>query len=180
MNLRGRALVASPYLSDPNFARTVVYMVQHSEEGAVGLVLNRPLTVTVGRRLEDIVEQPVHCHQPLRWGGPVPGPLLMLHTFHVSKNVIGVETEVAKIAAICSDGLQDESRYRVFENYSGWGPGQVERELEEGGWLIWELNTEDIFSPCDALWQRALRQISREILSVTIDPSRIPEDPAYN
>ncbi len=179
-SLRGRALVASPYLGDPNFMRTVVYMLQHTEDGALGLVLNRPTATTVGYRFEQLIERRVSCEAPLYRGGPVDGPMVMLHQLGEEPEAVYIETDYPKMLEICSDGLQDENRYRVFEGYSGWAGGQLESEMADGGWLIWDLDPAEVFRPPDEIWQFAVRQIGREILSAGIPVARMPKNPGDN
>jgi putative transcriptional regulator len=183
-SIQGRALVASPYLTDPNFLRSVVYILRHDEEGAIGLVLNRPLGTTIGELLEQLTEQAVDNSQPVFCGGPVDGPLMMLQCCRDGSEdheVIYVASDQARITNLCGGESKSSSdRYRVFDGYSGWGAGQLESEMKQGGWLVWDATPDDIFSCPDLLWQRALRCIGRDILAGGIDPSRIPVDPAYN
>ncbi len=72
--------MASPQLADPNFARTLVLLIEHSQEGALGVVVNRPLTKTIQELSREVGSAPCHSRQPVYVGGPVPGPLLSLHT----------------------------------------------------------------------------------------------------
>ena len=79
-SLQGKLLIASPRLLDPNFARAVVLMVQHGEEGALGLVLNRPLETSVSDLFEQVLGAPTAAEGVLHQGGPCKGPLMVLHT----------------------------------------------------------------------------------------------------
>ncbi len=182
-NVQGHALVASPYLTDPNFLRSVVYILRHDEEGAIGLVLNRPTQTDIGSLLEQLTETPLHNTSPVFYGGPVDGPLMMLFQCpsEGDTTAIHVASDQHKIVEICGnvDGSGIE-KYRVFDGYSGWGAQQLDNELKHGGWLVWDIQPEQVFADPDELWQFVIRQIGREILSGGIDPSRIPEDPAFN
>src|SRR3982751_5237695 len=91
-SLKGHLLISSPRLMDPNFVRTVVLMVQHGEEGALGLILNRPLQATVRDVCEKVLETPCEIEAPLHQGGPCEGPLMVLHTD--ADGGIGGEVEV--------------------------------------------------------------------------------------
>lgn len=178
--IQGRALVASPYLSDPNFMRSVVYILRHDEEGALGLVLNRPTSTNIGSLLEQLAERPVSNDQPVYYGGPVDGPLVMLQTVQVDGQVlVAVASDQDRILQVCEES-DDDTHYRIFDGYSGWGAGQLEAELKQGGWLVWDIKPADMFADSSLLWQEAIREIGRDILSDGIDPSRIPDDPAYN
>ncbi len=181
--IQGRALVASPYLTDPNFLRSVVYVLRHDDEGAMGLLLNRPLELTVGSLLEQLADQPVDNTAPVFFGGPVDGPLMMLQrrTDEAGRRLIEVATDQTQILTACqAKDDQPSSGCRVFDGYSGWGPGQLDDELQSGGWLLWDIQPEQVFQDPEDLWKIAIRQIGRDILSGGIDPSKMPEDPAFN
>ncbi|MFO1062575.1 MAG: YqgE/AlgH family protein [Pirellulales bacterium] len=147
-SVEGRALVASPYLTDPNFRRSVVFIIKHDDDGAYGLILNRPSNVTVGDLVEEVIQLPSSLDEPIYYGGPVDGPVVFLHG---REDLNGTEC----IPGVYLSGDQKEflelSRtpggpLRVFSSYSGWGPGQLENELDQGGWLIWNIEANDIFS----------------------------------
>jgi putative transcriptional regulator len=182
--IQGRALVASPYLTDPNFLRSVVYILRHDEEGAIGLVLNRPMQTSVGGLLEQLTERKIENQQPIYYGGPVDGPLMMLQACedeHAHGEVVFVASDQDRIVDICSKADPAGSlRYRVFDGYSGWGASQLEDELKAGGWLLWDIQPSQIFSDCEELWKTAIREIGRDILSGGIDPAKMPVDPAFN
>ena len=181
-SIQGHALVASPYLTEPNFLRSVIYILRHDEEGAIGLILNRPTETTVGDLLEHLSGNPVENTCPVYCGGPVDGPLMLLHRKEQGQETdICVDSDQERILATCS-GNNPEclDNYRVFDGYSGWGGGQLEGELKSGGWLIWDIAPDQVFGDSESLWQSAIREIGRDILAGGIDRSRIPEDPAFN
>jgi putative transcriptional regulator len=186
--VQGQALVASPYLTDPNFLRSVVYILRHDEDGAIGLLLNRPLGTTVGSLLEHLTDIPVHNDLPVYCGGPVDGPLMMLHRkFSATCGTsMFVASDQEQILQVCSGesesscGQSQDEMYRVFDGYSGWSAGQLDAELKSGGWLLWDIPAEQVWGDAETLWQQAIRQIGRDILAGGIDPSKMPEDPAFN
>ena len=183
-SIQGKALVASPYLADPNFLRSVVYILKHDEEGAIGVVLNRPMETTVGQLLSELTDAEPSNGDPVYYGGPVDGPLMLLQACRNESmwgDVVSVASDQERISSICSQPSDGESNcYRVFDGYSGWGPKQLEREIEEGGWLIWDVSPQVIFSECEELWHGAIREIGRDILSGGIGIERMPADPALN
>ncbi len=183
-SVQGRALVASPYLSDPNFLRSVVYILRHDEEGAIGLVLNRPMHTTVGALLEQISGEAVDNEMPVYYGGPVDGPLMLLQEcIHDAVRSVYVASDQDRILDICNPGhksKQPDGAYRVFDGYSGWAANQLEDELQGGGWMVWEIQPDQLFADPEMLWQMAIKQIGREILAGGIDPTKMPEDPAFN
>ena len=171
-SLRGHFLVGSPHLNDPNFFRSVVLMVQHDAEGALGLILNRPTHSKIADIWEDICNQPSQCQRPIYVGGPVEGPLMAIHSqlayselqittgVHFSSQKHNLEKIVAS----------DPKPFLIFSGYSGWGAGQLEMELTENVWLIGEPDTALVFDPSlDTKWSRALTRIgvSPDKLQVT-------------
>ncbi|MEZ6135677.1 MAG: YqgE/AlgH family protein [Pirellulaceae bacterium] len=181
-SIQGRALVASPYLTDSNFLRAVVYILKHDEDGAIGLILNRPMQTTVGALLEQCTENKISNDQPVYCGGPVDGPLMVLQCVRGDGGeVVLVGSEQDQIVEVCSRPNDDPTlQYRVFDGYSGWGDGQLDAELRAGGWLLWDIEPSQIFGDCNDLWKTAVREIGRDILASGIDPERMPVDPAYN
>jgi putative transcriptional regulator len=149
MSLAGKFLVAKPILRDPNFARTVVVLLAHNAEGALGLIVNRPATV------EDL---PL----PLFEGGPCPSSgLFLLHgnaawaddgPQEVAPGVFVGDAAVFERAG--KAGPEVRRRVRVFRGYSGWGGGQLERELAAGDWAVLPANGELLFdTPTEDLWK---------------------------
>ncbi len=180
--VEGQALVASPHLADRNFARTVVYIVKHDEDGAYGLILNSPSDVTVGELIQQVLEQDVENLDPIFVGGPVEGPIVVIHELPATNSAeckpgVHLSSNQDDLEEVC---LNLKGRFRVFNGYSGWAPGQLEDELRQGGWLVCQLDKEDIFSPPDELWQNAVRQIGRSILEQAIPIGPLPEDPTWN
>ncbi len=180
--LEGQALVASPYLQDPNFLRAVIFIVRHNEEGAYGLIINRPTKMTVGELLGHVLEREFENTNPIHSGGPVDGPLAVLHQREDQADLkcesgIFLSTEQNKLTEVCEHPIGD---YRVFDGYSGWGPQQLEEEIKNGGWLVWQPTSEEIFGDSEEIWHSAVRQIGRGIIAQGIDPLRIPDDPSAN
>lgn len=190
-SIQGRALVASPYLNDPNFLRSVVYMIRHDEQGGAGLMLNRPTNTHVGYLLEQLSGQKVDNDQPVFWGGPVDGPVTLLQELRRDAETgIAATNDQEKILEMCSrvkatnvdDGPTGlvRGRFHLFEGYAGWAPDQLDCELRSGDWLVWDIQPDDLFSDTDCIWERAVKAIGRDILSQGIDPSRLPDNPAFN
>ncbi|MBA3808078.1 MAG: YqgE/AlgH family protein [Solirubrobacterales bacterium] len=160
--LTGQLLLASPALSDPNFARTVVLVGVHSEEGAMGVVLNRPSQVSVADAAPQL-EPAIDLDQPIYVGGPVaPTSIVFLAEFldpaPAGMLVLGrigfpaPETDVEELTRATSRG-------RVFAGYAGWGEGQLDAELEQGDWILDAAQPEDVFSEDPAeLWSHVLRR----------------------
>jgi putative transcriptional regulator len=178
-SLQGQFLIASPKLVDPNFARSVVLMVQHGEEGALGLVVNRPLETSVEEICEKVLETPCSTEGVLHQGGPCEGPLMVVHT-HENRSDIEVKpgvhfsTERESIEWLLK---YNEAPIKYFVGYSGWAAGQLETEMEGGSWLTVAATDEQIFRGEGELWSKLLAVAT---LGKWIDPERIPDDPSLN
>lgn len=188
-SVQGFALVASPYLTDPHFLRSVVYILRHDEEGAIGLILNRPTHTSIGQWLEQSSGEAVENERPVYYGGPVDGPLMLLQECtQGTEPSIFIASDQERILDICHPQRSVPAGhpkhcggdYRVFDGYAGWVPEQLDDELREGGWLIWHIKPCQIFEDSEGLWQTAIQQIGRDILSGGIDFSKMHGDPANN
>ncbi|MGA3066517.1 MAG: YqgE/AlgH family protein [Tepidisphaeraceae bacterium] len=176
---QGKLLIASPRLADPNFARTVVLMVQHNDQGALGLVLNRPLQITVREACQQSLTDPCGVEAFLHQGGPCQGPLMVLHGCELSKDsdvLPGVyfTTERGKIESLLRQPT-DQARY--FVGYSGWGAGQLEAEMEIESWLIVPADSNLVFEGKSNLWSKLM---AGRMLGRAADISSIPDDPSMN
>ncbi|MTE19247.1 YqgE/AlgH family protein [Streptomyces sp. TRM43335] len=181
-SLTGRLLVATPALTDPNFDRAVVLLLDHDEEGSLGIVLNRPTPVDVGDVLEPwaaLAGEPGVVFQ----GGPVSldaalgvavipggeGPLGWRRV-HGAIGLVDLEAPPELLAA-------ELGSLRIFAGYSGWGPGQLEDELEEGAWYVVESEPGDVSAPDpQRLWRAVLRRQRSELAMV----ATYPDDPSLN
>lgn len=168
----GNLLAAVPDLRDPNFFRTVVLIFQHDQEGAAGLVLNRPLPVAVKDVAREALELVSDFPDSLYWGGPVEGPLMALHR---SPAVAELQVAPGLFFSMQKHNLQKllehrEREFRIFSGYAGWGAGadwgggQLEGEVEAGGWLVLPAVTEQVFGPPEGLWQQVCEEVGRRII----------------
>lgn len=178
-NLRGKLLVASPALTDPNFARSVVLMTEHSEDGAMGIVLNRPGEASA-RELMPTLEE-IAQDDPLFIGGPVqPQAVVLLAEFADPEAAAWIV--VADVGLAAADTEIDElggavRRGRFYAGYSGWGPGQLEAELELESWIVEPpLPTELFPDDPDTLWSDVLARKGGTFALI----SRMPVDPSMN
>jgi putative transcriptional regulator len=177
--LRGKLLVASPALLDPNFARTVVLITEHTDEGAMGVVLNRPSETEVEEVAPELV--PVIDGEPIFIGGPVqPKALVVLAEFSNPEAAAWiVAADVGFVAADTVGDRLEESvrRGRVYAGYSGWGAGQLEAELEEEAWIVEApLPTELFPDEPEDLWHDVLERKGGQFALI----ARMPEDPSLN
>lgn len=173
-SLKGSLLIATPGLLDPNFSRTVVFLAEHNDEGAFGLVLNRPAKTKVAELWSAICSETSDYDAQTFIGGPVQrNAVLLLHghpdlageSHPVIPGVyLGGEVDllgqlIQRHAPGGSEALAELPRFRVFCGYSGWGEGQLDSELRAGGWLTCPATSELVFhTPPARLWNVILEQ----------------------
>jgi putative transcriptional regulator len=181
-SLEGQLLVASPQLLDPNFARSLVLLIQHNQEGAFGLVVNRPITKTIQELWREVGSAPCKSRQPIYLGGPVPGPLMALHDKRplAEREVVPGVLFAAKKPHLDQLVLSEEPAYKVFVGHSGWGAGQLENELHQGAWRTLPATAEYVFSTDDTLWETVFREIGHELLKSMLHVKDLPPDPTVN
>jgi putative transcriptional regulator len=183
--LKGKVLIASPQLMDPNFAKSVVLIVQHDENGAMGLIINRALDTTVQDAWTQVSSVPYPNEDPLYQGGPCEGPLLVLHNDEERGQVevlsgIFLSSDADAVKALV-DGATEPMKF--FVGYAGWSPMQLESELTEGAWAVAAVDPAHILSTPAELWQtliNAAKESARHQLRPAVDPRRIPPDPSVN
>lgn len=180
MSLRGQLLVAGPTLVDPNFHRTVILVCSHDEDGALGIVLNRQAPMTVGDSVPQLAEL-LGGGEPLWLGGPVqPEAIVLLADFEepgegalMVDNSVGIVLEGANLDELSSR----TRRTRAFLGYAGWGPGQLDSELERDDWIVAPASGDDAFSEDpDGLWSSGLERLGGRYALV----ARMPVDPSLN
>jgi putative transcriptional regulator len=157
-------MVATPPLVDPNFDRTVVFVIEHRSDGALGVVLNRPTREHLEPPLDRWAEL-LGVHDVMFDGGPVePDGLVALAV--ASHPADGLTPVAGSIVALDLAGdpvsvAGSVRGLRIFRGYAGWGPGQLERELAAGAWIVLDTDPDDIIGPSPAgLWRSVLRRQS--------------------
>lgn len=176
----GQILIAEPLLNDPNFTRSVVLLCDHSEEGSMGFVLNQPTKMHLG----DLINSTYGPGPLVYKGGPVqPDSMHMLHTGQFEGGQIiakGIywgcsETSMSELSTAISSS--DESNLRLFAGYSGWGPGQLEKEIKEGTWLLTDATAELLFTTdVAAFWKTAISALGNRYRYL----AHMPTDPQMN
>lgn len=179
-SLRGQLLVAGPGLHDPNFRRTVVLVGEHGEEGAMGVVLNRPSPVTVGDAVPPLAEL-VDADEVVHVGGPVqPQAIVVLGDFDDVRDAASIVVGSVGFLPGEIEGTDDVpglSRARVYAGYAGWGAGQLESELEESSWIVAAAHPDDVFTSApEGLWGEVLRRQGGPFAIL----ATMPVDPGVN
>lgn len=177
--LRGQLLIAGPSLVDPNFWRTVVLVGEHSEEGALGVVLNRASDAAVDETVPELAILGDDLGQ-VHVGGPVqPSAIVVLADFLEPERAASLVLDSVGFlpAEVDPTTLGELKRARVFAGYAGWGPGQLDDELEEGSWIVEPALPEDVFTTePSTLWSDVLRRKGGPFGVLAL----MPPDPSLN
>ncbi len=178
-SLRGKLLVASPALADPNFARAVVLLTEHNDEGAMGIVLNRPSETAVGSVVPELDE--IACGEPVYVGGPVqPEALVLVAEFtdlEAAAWIVVADVGLASADVDLADLSGSVRRGRVYAGYSGWGAGQLEAEMEAESWIVEPPLPTELFPDDPAtLWSDVLERKGGQYSLI----ARMPADPSLN
>jgi putative transcriptional regulator len=169
-SLKGKLLVATPELLDPNFFRTVVLVLEHTDEGAIGVVLNRPSDYDVDAALPDW-EARAASPSVVFVGGPVS------ESTAICLGRIGGSEDISVVDASRDPEDLAAQKVRFFAGYAGWMEGQLELEIEEGAWLVVDASSDDALADDpELLWSRVLERQG----GVTALLSRYPDDPTAN
>lgn len=177
--LQGSLLIAGGGLFDPNFRHTVVLIGSHDERGAVGVILNRPLELTVAEAVPALREL-VGPTEPLFQGGPVAPTEAVLLVDVAAAGLLDVPV-LPNIGFLTGDVSAEFAgeirRARVFVGHAGWGPGQLEAELEAGGWIVDPARPDDVFTADPGvLWKTVLERMGPPYAAL----ARVPFDPRVN
>ena len=177
----GVLLIAEPFLKDPNFMRTVVFLCDHQEEGSFGFVINRVFGHTLNELMNDLDELKL----PVFYGGPVQ--MDTIHFLHQYPDLIPGSYEVLDgiywggdfetAITLIKAGSIDTTKIRFFIGYSGWGSGQLNDELKEKSWLTAQANRKIVFHrKADEIWKDALRLLGGDYEMM----ANFPVDPQLN
>lgn len=182
-SLKGKLLIATPNLHDPNFARTVLLMFEHTEEGAAGVILNRPTEATITDLSEQVFQEPFEWDKPISLGGPVPGPLVVFHEIEdlADQEVIDGVYQTIDAAKIQQLLRQRPEPSLIVANCAGWGPGQLEGEIEADAWISRPATSEHVFwEGSEDLWEVMVKGVNTSQLSELLGLRIVPEDPSLN
>lgn len=170
MSLAPALLLSMPQLMDPNFARSVVLLCEHAPEGAFGLVVNRPSDVAAAEAVH--MEPPIASANdlPLFIGGPVEPQRGWILTAEPPESIehreLGSGLYLSASPVLLRRALTAHpvpKRTRVLAGYAGWGPGQLDAELEQSAWLVMPVELDLIFDvPAEASWEAAIRRLGAD------------------
>lgn len=177
-SLQNHLLIAMPHLADEPFNKAVIYMCEHSPQGAMGLIVNRPMDSTkialVLNALGLDGDGPPDQFSDIYYGGPVqPGLGFVLHSTEyeqASSNRLSSDIALSTSREILEDIQQGNGpdQFRFSLGYAGWGAGQIERELANGDWLVMEATLEFVFNkPDDLKWDASAKRFGIEITEIS-------------
>ena len=181
MNLTNHFLVAMPGMKDPYFQRSVIYVCEHNEEGAMGLMINTPIDITIGKMLEKVDLESAHpklltesLDKPVLNGGPVSedrGFILHQPKDEYESSIkmtdqIFVTTSKDILGVLGTEA--EPNHYIVALGYAGWEPGQLEIELSENSWLTVEADPNVMFdTPINERWQKAVQMLGIDVAQLS-------------
>lgn len=177
----GRLLISEPFLPDPNFSRSVVFLTEHQDAGSVGFVLNRPMDISLAEVMEFEVPVPI----PLYMGGPVQQETLHILHRHPGLGEEGLEVmdgiywgaNFEALKTMITNNELDPADFRFFLGYSGWGEGQLENELSHNSWIVTEASQEIVFSKdSESMWKEVMKAMGGKFSIL----ANSPEDPQMN
>lgn len=176
----GCLLIARPYLGDPNFERTVVFLCEHSEAGSFGLILNQPTPFM----LNDALEESFYSDMPLRIGGPVGrNTLHFVHRLgHISKSInllpdLFWSGDFEEIKVLLRVGKIQPHEMQFFVGYAGWSPDQLQQEYDQQSWIVADTDADFILNtPPDKMWREVLKRMGGEYKAM----ANTPLDPRMN
>ncbi|HEX3725724.1 MAG TPA: YqgE/AlgH family protein [Pirellulales bacterium] len=177
-SLRAHLLIATEALADP-FNHSVVLLVRHNADGALGLILNRPTSATLKDAWSKVSQGPCRRDESIFLGGPCEGPLVALHTreFLLEWEVMpGLYFSAGKDKLEQLAAESGGAPVRFFAGYSGWAAGQLEDEIARGAWSIMPAKCEHAFAHEDDLWQRATRHVADAAWRSSLGIKHMPKD----
>jgi putative transcriptional regulator len=181
--LHGKLLIAMPGMPDPRFERSVIFMCQHSQEGAMGLIVNKPLDLAFRSLMEkmDIPIVPQASLRPVMFGGPVETDKgYILHSTERTNHPPGTIAVTPEIAMTLTVDMLKKiangsgpNRWMMALGYAGWGPGQIESEIASNGWIHCEPDADIIFdTDMDAKWSRAFSKLGAGLSGLSSEAGR--------
>lgn len=178
---KGKILISEPFLNDPNFKRTIILLTEHSEEGSVGFVLNKPTEYNISQVIEDFPD----FNSIVYYGGPVQ--LNTLQFLYRGENIIDNSIEITPglywggsfdiLKTLIESHAVSPSDFRFFLGYSGWNEGQIDEEIGINSWIVTKTSIDNIFSDePDKLWREILKSMGKKFAIL----ASFPENPSVN
>lgn len=178
---KGRILLSDPFMADLTFSRTVILLTDYQKEGAVGFVLNKPLTIDIHELIDDFPEFDGKVYS----GGPVDtNHLYYIHTSHHLENCVEIIPglywggDFEQIKNLIAEGTLHNGNIRFFTGYSGWGENQLEDEIKSNSWYVASSKHIPLFNEDEGntMWTNVIKELGKQFAFV----ANIPENPNLN
>ncbi|MEM7315473.1 MAG: YqgE/AlgH family protein [Planctomycetota bacterium] len=185
-SLEGHLLIAAPRMGDSVFDRSVVLMLHHDENGAMGIILNRPMSFSGNQGqfgpvqlLEALAQD---SDRRVQLGGPVSGPLIVLHQASESEegSARGGVFVIERREQLEQLVQQSDSSLSFFVGHAGWSAGQLEQEIANGAWLSTPAAPEFVFGDHEDMWTDAIRETGRTFYREVLNIHEFPADSSLN
>ena len=176
-NLKNHCLISVPHMTDTLFEKSVVYICEHNNDGAMGLIINKSINqknwgelLKINRKLTKYLK---HNYIKTFLGGPLlVENIIVLHTNNITtENTISISNKISissnEIVLKKTSNI-NKSKYKIFLGHSGWTGGQLEKEIENGDWLIQKANIDLLFNmPKEIIWEHTIRSLGIEINDIS-------------
>jgi len=186
-SLLGKLLIASPHVGAGfSFSHSVVLVLQDSDEGVFGVVLNRPASPEMLLAWQEVAGKPTFAAEKLVAGGPVQGPVLAIHR---EQELAEVEIQGGLFVSVQQEAIEQLSEMEMFEddlNFRivlgavNWEADQLKREIDQGVWFVVDGEPDSVFSDSSTLWERSLRRYGAESIRKLTGIQNFPADPLLN
>ncbi len=181
-SLEGKLLIASPRMSDPRFERAVILVLHHDENGAVGVVLNRPMSAHAKGPWQLLDFLANETNRSVQIGGPVEGPLIVLHENSTpdgkTQGGVFVVQEQEQLKKLVEQ--KPDAPLRFFIGHAGWNSGQLENEVAAGAWLTTAAAPGFVFAEHEDMWIAAMRESGRSFYRDVLGIQGFPADACSN
>lgn len=178
---KGKILISEPFLNDTNFKRTIILLTEHSDEGSIGFVLNKPTDY----RVHEVIEEFPKFDAKVYYGGPVQ--LNTLQFIYKGENIIEDSIEISHgiycggsfdiLKTAIENNTANPENFKFFLGYSGWTEGQIDNELELNSWIVANTTIENIFSnEPEKLWRDILKGMGKKFAIL----ASFPDNPSLN
>jgi putative transcriptional regulator len=182
-SLKGHLLIATPQLESTIFARSVILMLEATEQAAVGIILNQPIKTTLTELSGKIFAQGFEWNKPISLGGPLASSLMVLH---IEEHLADSEVIPGVYCTVEPCKVHELVEHRpepslVLANYSAWGPGQLDGELKRESWLTLPATPKRVFWTGEKeLWKTVFSEVRMRNLAHLLRIRELPDDPALN
>ena len=176
-SLKNHLLISVPHMNDDIFGHSVIYICEHNLEGAMGLIINKPMDDIIFKNLKNVNHISSDYFQSIKMKLYFGGPILAEKIIALHTNELKIETAIPLNSKISISSGKEIIRYiekdtnlnyKLFCGHSGWSPGQLEREIENGDWLLQSSKIDLLFNmPAEKIWEIATKSLGIDIIDIS-------------